>query len=90
MYLHDGVYYDIVIHASSKYRWLVGQGVKTPPSHGGIMGSIPVRATSSCQVIWQLFHCFNHIVHVSDSPFLIKRYEFSEKTCILDQFVVTC
>lgn len=24
---------------------LVGQGVKTPPSHGGITGSIPVRAT---------------------------------------------
>ena len=24
--------------------WLVGQGVKTPPSHGGNMGSIPVRA----------------------------------------------
>lgn len=25
----------------------VGQGVKTPPFHGGIMGSIPVRVTSS-------------------------------------------
>ena len=24
--------------------WLVGQAVKTPPSHGGIRGSIPLRA----------------------------------------------
>ena len=34
------------------YKWLVGQGVKTLPSHGRIMGSIPVRAafkeTDSC------------------------------------------
>ena len=42
------MYSDIVIHASDKRIWLVGQGVKTPPSHGGIMGSIPVRATG-CQ-----------------------------------------
>ena len=26
-------------------RWLVGQAVKTPPSHGGNRGSIPLRAT---------------------------------------------
>ena len=26
--------------------WLVGQAVKTPPSHGGIRGSIPLRAAS--------------------------------------------
>ena len=25
--------------------WLVGQAVKTPPSHGGNRGSIPLRAT---------------------------------------------
>ena len=25
--------------------WPVGQEVKTPPFHGGIMGSIPVRVT---------------------------------------------
>ena len=25
----------------------VGQGVKTPPFHGGITGSIPVRGTKS-------------------------------------------
>ena len=24
--------------------WLVGQAVKTPPSHGGNRGSIPLRA----------------------------------------------
>ena len=27
--------------------WPVGQEVKTSPFHGGIMGSIPVRVTSS-------------------------------------------
>ena len=27
-------------------KWSVGQGVKTPPFHGGITGSIPVRSTS--------------------------------------------
>ena len=25
-------------------RWLIGQGVKTPPSHGGNRGSIPLLA----------------------------------------------
>ena len=25
--------------------WLVGQAVKTPPSHGGTRGSIPLRDT---------------------------------------------
>ena len=30
---------------SYTYRtWLVGQAVKTPPSHGGNRGSIPLRA----------------------------------------------
>ena len=28
------------------YRWPVGQAVKTPPFHGGNMGSSPVRVTS--------------------------------------------
>ena len=27
------------------HSWPVGQEVKTPPFHGGIMGSIPVRVT---------------------------------------------
>ena len=45
---------DIVVYASGKRIWLVGQGVKTPPSHGGIMGSIPVRATG-CQVLLAAF-----------------------------------
>ncbi len=26
--------------------WLVGQAVKTPPSHGGNRGSIPLRAVA--------------------------------------------
>ena len=36
--------------------WLVGQAVKTPPSHGGNRGSIPLRAIVYCQQIcWQFF-----------------------------------
>lgn len=33
------------IFAVQKLKWRVGQGVKTPPFHGGITGSNPVRAT---------------------------------------------
>ncbi len=31
-------------YARNKFRWLIGQGVKTPPSHGGNRGSIPLLA----------------------------------------------
>ncbi len=33
-----------------KFEWSVGQGVKTPPFHGGITGSIPVRSTGKGKV----------------------------------------
>ncbi len=29
------------------YLWLIGQAVKTPPSHGGIRGSIPLSAAKT-------------------------------------------
>jgi hypothetical protein len=32
-------------------KWSVGQGVKTPPFHGGITGSIPVRSTGKGKVV---------------------------------------
>ncbi len=31
----------------------VGQAVKTPPFHGGNMGSIPVRVTKKRRLLWQ-------------------------------------
>ena len=34
-----GIYYAI----QASFKWLIGQAVKTPPSHGGIRGSIPLR-----------------------------------------------
>jgi hypothetical protein len=34
-----------IIFAVRKKKCRVGQGVKTPPFHGGITGSIPVRGT---------------------------------------------
>ena len=55
---------------------LVGQGVKTPPSHGGIMGSIPVRATG----------CQNDL-----AAFLVEilgKILFLEMTCILVKNVI--
>ena len=116
--LHDQRSYAKVIYALSK--WLVGQGVKTPPSHGGIMGSIPVRATKLSVSTDSFFtacprspnqlsrHClcsepesvitlqlmqgvrFDGIVHTRSWGFFVKSQEFSEKTCILSLFVVTC
>ena len=38
--------------------WPVGQAVKTPPFHGGNMGSIPVRVTTSSQAIQSLRRFF--------------------------------
>ena len=32
-------------------KWSVGQGVMTPPFHGGITGSIPVRSTDKKPLI---------------------------------------
>lgn len=34
------------IFALQFHGWRVGQSAKTPPFHGGMTGSIPVRATS--------------------------------------------
>ena len=38
--------------------WLVGQAVKTPPSHGGIRGSIPLRAVDYFRIAqpWKTEH----------------------------------
>lgn len=36
---------DATIFALRITKRSVGQGVKTPPFHGGITGSIPVRST---------------------------------------------
>ena len=40
------VWYIIVLlsRCGDKTLWFVGQAVKTPPSHGGIRGSIPLQA----------------------------------------------
>ena len=34
-----------------KLRWLIGQGVKTPPSHGGNRGSIPLLAAKDTRFV---------------------------------------
>ena len=46
----------------------VGQGVKTPPFHGGITGSIPVRSTRR----ERKFSGFSFLFFVLDNPLLIK------------------
>ena len=38
------------------HSWPVGQEVKTPPFHGGIMGSIPVRVTNNTSCL-HVFFC---------------------------------
>ena len=39
-------------------KWPVGQAAKTPPSQGGIMGSIPVRVTNATKKEYQLLILF--------------------------------
>ena len=43
-------------------KWLVGQAVKTPPSHGGIRGSIPLSAAKkkSSRIIGSFFVAMNY------------------------------
>ena len=42
--------------------WFVGQAVKTPPSHGGIRGSIPLQATiCDTERVGRDVHSFVHI-----------------------------
>ena len=41
-----------------KLRWLIGQGVKTPPSHGGNRGSIPLSTAKDVEVIRHPFFSF--------------------------------
>ena len=50
----DGIYYAI----QASFKWLVGQAVKTPPSHGGIRGSIPLRAVDYFRIAqpWKTEH----------------------------------
>ena len=43
---------------TAPFIWPVGQAVKTPPFHGGNMGSIPVRVTSSSQATYRLRRAF--------------------------------
>ena len=58
---------NLPLQSQNKRR--VGQGVKTPPFHGGITGSIPVRATQGEKVsIFKHFFtfffsplCINHL-----------------------------
>ncbi len=42
-----GILKKYITFALPNKRCRVGQGVKTPPFHGGITGSIPVRGTKA-------------------------------------------
>lgn len=47
-------------------KWLYGQAVKTPPSHGGYTGSNPVRVTmhSQCSPGVRIRGCIFHYMKV--------------------------
>ena len=46
LFLHSQIKKPIAVIGNFLwFEWSVGQGVKTPPFHGGITGSIPVRST---------------------------------------------
>ncbi len=38
--------------------WLIGQEVKTPPSHGGIRGSIPLLAVLRHRTLYDVFSLY--------------------------------
>ena len=40
----EPMYYYKQVPLSRTEKWLIGQAVKTPPSHGGNRGSIPLSA----------------------------------------------
>ena len=43
--MNPALFFIFILHFS-RYAWPLGQEVKTPPFHGGIMGSIPVGVTT--------------------------------------------
>ena len=50
--LHSNRFYDIVIKLAVRQRkWSIGQAVKTPPSHGGNRGSIPLQAVNYLRIV---------------------------------------
>ncbi len=68
---------DATIFALPITKRSVGQGVKTPPFHGGITGSIPVRSTSETQS-GTGFHSSDKI-----SRALVREFRNSANLCYL-------
>ena len=46
--------------------WLVGQAVKTPPSHGGNGGSIPPQAANQNRILVNPVFCLQGIIGKAD------------------------
>lgn len=83
------------------HSWPVGQEVKTPPFHGGIMGSIPVRVTKSyarkqrkCVVSEFLFFPKIHsttylplILKITAFDYLLAVFYVPRKACALRLFL---
>ncbi len=63
-------------------RCRVGQGVKTPPFHGGVTGSIPVRGTKAFHANGRLF-CFR-TADKNRQKNTLKNTEVSRVPCLLD------
>ena len=53
IFLNINVYYQSAQERAEKIKlkWLIGQGVKTPPSHGGNRGSIPLLAAKDTRFV---------------------------------------
>ena len=51
-FLKYSVYYRSVTDTGTQNKkWFVGQAVKTPPSHGGNRGSIPLQAVNYLRIV---------------------------------------
>lgn len=53
----------VQLHPLPPIIWPVGQVVKTPPFHGGIVGSIPARVTTKHLEV--IYKCCFHKLHLS-------------------------
>ncbi len=79
--------------ARQQRLWLVGQEAKTPPSHGGIRGSIPLQATiCDTERVGRDVHSFIHIrklnIFRKGEYCMGKRESYEAKTTELIQPVV--
>ena len=65
------------LDAEANQVWPVGQGVKTPPSHGGNRGSIPLLAAKDCYLRVTVF-LFSMLLFAKDPNIKLENLRLTE------------